>query len=102
MVADGKRTCENIESASGAVAARRRESGGRSRTCMAACERIEIVSGACVPVFLLAHCQQMPAAWRYRGRAVTADDILFIRQLIAQNPRFSRRKLSAKLCEEWN
>ena len=44
----------------------------------------------------------MPADWRYRGRAVTADDILFIRQLIAQNPRLSRRKLSAKLCEEWN
>ncbi len=44
----------------------------------------------------------MPADWRYRGRTVTADDILFIRQLIAQHPRFSRRKLSAKLCEEWN
>jgi hypothetical protein len=44
----------------------------------------------------------MPTDWRYRGRAVTADDILFIRQLIAQNPRLSRRKLSAELCEEWN
>ena len=44
----------------------------------------------------------MPAAWRYRGRAVTADDILFIRQLIVQNPRLSRRKLSAKLCEAWD
>jgi hypothetical protein len=39
---------------------------------------------------------------RYRGRAVTADDIIFIRQLIAQNPRLSRRKLSTKLCEAWN
>jgi hypothetical protein len=44
----------------------------------------------------------MPADWRYRGRAVTADDILFIRQLIAQNPCLSRRKLSAKLCEAWD
>jgi hypothetical protein len=44
----------------------------------------------------------MPADWRYRGRAVTASDVLFIRRLIAENPRLSRRKLSAKLCEEWN
>jgi len=43
----------------------------------------------------------MPADWRYRGKAVTADDIVFIRQLIAQNPRLSRRKLSAKLCVAW-
>src|SRR5208282_5254182 len=44
----------------------------------------------------------MPADWRYRGRAVTASDILFIRRLIAENPRLSRRKLSAKLCEAWD
>jgi len=43
----------------------------------------------------------MPVDLRYRGKAVTADDILFIRRLIAQNPRFSRRKLSVKLCEAW-
>jgi hypothetical protein len=44
----------------------------------------------------------MPADWRYRGRAVTADDILFIRQLITHNPHLSRRKLSARLCEAWD
>jgi hypothetical protein len=44
----------------------------------------------------------MPADWRYRGRAVTAADILFILQLIAQNPHLSRRRLSAKLCEAWD
>jgi hypothetical protein len=38
---------------------------------------------------------------RYRGKTVTAADILFIRRLIAENPRLSRRKLSAKLCEAW-
>jgi Domain of unknown function (DUF4338) len=32
---------------------------------------------------------------------VTAEDIAFIRQLIAENPRASRRRLSAKLCEAW-
>jgi hypothetical protein len=43
----------------------------------------------------------MPAEWRYRGRVVTADDVDFIRQFIAQNPGASRRRLSAKLCEAW-
>ena len=32
---------------------------------------------------------------------VTAEDIVFIRRLIAQNPHLSRRRLSAKLCEAW-
>jgi hypothetical protein len=32
---------------------------------------------------------------------VTAEDIAFIRQLIAENPHASRRRLSTKLCEAW-
>jgi len=44
----------------------------------------------------------MPVEWRYRGRAVTAEDIVFIRQVIAANPSLSRRKLSTKLCEAWD
>ena len=43
----------------------------------------------------------MPVEWRYRGRAVTAEDIVFVRDLIAQHPGLSRRRLSAKLCEAW-
>jgi Domain of unknown function (DUF4338) len=43
----------------------------------------------------------MPAEWRYRGRIVSAEDIVFIRQFIAQHPDASRRRLSAKLCEVW-
>src|SRR5437764_487927 len=43
----------------------------------------------------------MPVERRYRGRAVTAEDIVFIRQFIADNPSMSRRKLSALLCEAW-
>jgi hypothetical protein len=43
----------------------------------------------------------MPVDLRYRGRVVTAEDIVFIRQFIAENPSMSRRKLSAKLCEAW-
>src|SRR5215813_12340091 len=39
--------------------------------------------------------------WRYRGRAVTAEDIVQIRQLIAEYPRASRRRLSTLLCEAW-
>jgi len=44
----------------------------------------------------------MPVDLRYRGRAVTAEDVLFIQRLIAENPRLSRRKLSSKLCEAWD
>jgi len=43
---------------------------------------------------------QMPE-WRYRGRTVTAEDIEFIRRLVAEHPAASRRVLSAKLCEAW-
>jgi hypothetical protein len=43
----------------------------------------------------------MSSPFRYRGRAVTTEDIAFIRQLIAENPGASRRRLSAKLCEAW-
>src|SRR5438876_246240 len=43
----------------------------------------------------------MPTEWRYRGRAVSAENIEFIRQLIAAHPGVSRRALSAKLCEAW-
>src|SRR5262252_6733904 len=38
---------------------------------------------------------------QYRGRVVTAEDILYIRELIAAHPRASRRRLSEKLCEAW-
>jgi hypothetical protein len=38
----------------------------------------------------------------YRGRNVTAADIAFIADLIAQNPRASRRRLSQLLCEAWD
>ncbi len=43
----------------------------------------------------------MAAEWRFRGRVVTTDDVTFIRQLIAENPSASRRRLSEKLCELW-
>jgi hypothetical protein len=38
---------------------------------------------------------------KYRGKLVTEEDILSIRELIAAHPRASRRKLSEKLCEVW-
>jgi hypothetical protein len=43
----------------------------------------------------------MPAEWRYRGRTVTAAEIVFIRELIAAHPGASRRKLSSQLCAAW-
>jgi hypothetical protein len=39
---------------------------------------------------------------KYRGKAVTAKDIGFIKRLIEDNPNDSRRALSVKLCREWN
>lgn len=43
----------------------------------------------------------MPAAWRYRGREISAEEIVFIRRLIAEHPEASRRALSQELCEAW-
>ncbi len=37
----------------------------------------------------------------YRGKRITEQDVVFIRELIAQNPWDSRRKLSEKLCQVW-
>lgn len=37
-----------------------------------------------------------------QGRRLTAQDIDFLSQLIKQNPSWSRRRLSIKLCHLWN
>jgi Transposase IS66 family len=44
----------------------------------------------------------MSVQYRYRGRVITPDDIVFLRQLIANNSGLSRRKLSARVCEAWD
>jgi hypothetical protein len=38
---------------------------------------------------------------QYRGRLVSSEDILYIRELITADPHQSRRTLSKKLCEAW-
>jgi hypothetical protein len=38
----------------------------------------------------------------YRGKTVNEAEIAFIKQLIAENPGLSRRRLSTKLCLAWN
>jgi hypothetical protein len=43
----------------------------------------------------------MSSECRYRGRVITAEDIFFIRKLVAEHPTASRRRLSEKLCEAW-
>ncbi len=43
----------------------------------------------------------MPAEWRYRGRVITAENIVFIRAFIEANSGASRRRLSGLLCETW-
>lgn len=44
----------------------------------------------------------MEVKLRYRGRAVSDSDVLFIRKLIAEHPGQSRRALSKLLCDAWN
>lgn len=44
----------------------------------------------------------MPVQYQYRGRVITPDDIVFLRQFIAANSGLSRRKLSARVCEAWD
>jgi hypothetical protein len=39
---------------------------------------------------------------KYQGKVATAEEIEFIRRLIAENPGESRRGLSKKLCVAWN
>jgi hypothetical protein len=43
----------------------------------------------------------MESQIRYRGRAVTGEDIAFVRSLIAEHPGESRRALSQELCRAW-
>ena len=43
----------------------------------------------------------MPVQYSYRGRVITPEEILFLRQFIAEHSQLSRRKLSAKVCEAW-
>lgn len=38
---------------------------------------------------------------KYRGRMISAEDIVYIQELIAAHPRASRRRLSQELCEAW-
>ncbi len=44
----------------------------------------------------------MEVKLKYRGREVSASDVVFIQELIGAHPEASRRALSKKLCEAWN
>jgi Domain of unknown function (DUF4338) len=39
---------------------------------------------------------------RFRGRDLRVDEVAELRQLIAQNPDLSRRRLSLRVCQAWN
>ncbi len=43
----------------------------------------------------------MEGVFRYRSQTLTAPQVEFIRQLIAQHPGATRRRLSLLLCEAW-
>lgn len=44
----------------------------------------------------------MDVVLRYRWREVSGSDVAFVRRLIADNPKASRRALSFKVCEAWD
>jgi hypothetical protein len=44
----------------------------------------------------------METVMRYRGRVVTDEDVVFIREFITENSGESRWMLSRKLCQAWN
>jgi hypothetical protein len=44
----------------------------------------------------------MEKVWKYRGRAVSVEEIAFIRELIAAHPEAGRCALSRRICEAWN
>ncbi len=44
----------------------------------------------------------MEGVFRYRSQVITAAQVEFIRQLIAQHPGATRRRLSLLLCEAWD
>jgi hypothetical protein len=51
---------------------------------------------------IVATIRGMEIILSYRHRAVTASEVTFIRNLIAEHPGSSRRELSKKLCQAWN
>jgi hypothetical protein len=44
----------------------------------------------------------MECLLRHRGKDITAQEVEFIKNFIAQNPGLSRRGLSTQLCQLWN
>src|SRR5471032_141023 len=50
---------------------------------------------------LLGMTEATAVEFRYRGREISQEDILYIRALIERRPNESRRALSTKLCEAW-
>src|SRR5713226_9759336 len=50
---------------------------------------------------LLGMTEAAAVEFRYRGREISPEDILYIRTLIDRYPNESRRTLSTKLCEAW-
>ncbi len=103
MVADRQRTGENTESASGAVAARRRQSGHRSSARVAARERIKNRLQGLRSGFSFWHtgskCQSSGDIEAEQLQPKTSSSSGSSSRRIL---RLSRRKLSAKLCEAWD
>ncbi len=52
-------------------------------------------------LILLGMMEAAAVEFKYRGRVISQEDILYIRALIERSPHQSRRTLSTQLCEAW-
>src|SRR5215472_13529386 len=70
---------------------------------VAAGERLELkkIVGVLRSSHLSARLRGMENELRYRSQVITRAQVEFIRQLIAQHPGTTRRRLSLLLCEAW-
>src|ERR1035438_2201562 len=50
---------------------------------------------------LLGMTEAAAVEFKYRGRKISPEDILYIRALVERHPNESRRTLSTMLCEAW-
>src|ERR1039458_1912232 len=85
-VADGSRRCVASSCCADVAARERAEVGIATRIFFPG-----------VPRKAVSYCWAM-AEFRYRGREIGQEDILYIRKLIERYPKESRRKLSVRVC----
>ena len=104
MVAEWQGGHPEAAGPSGTVAAGGGQPGGSSGAGVAAAECAELkknLHGVLRSSPCSATLRGMTNEFRYRSQIITTTQVEFIRQLIAQHPEATRRRLSLLLCEAW-